>query len=81
MHKELDYSSTWTPANEDIFAFNPVTKTVYSGINQLLLSFSFIRKGHEFNRWITFKQATELNATVKKRRTQHPYNLCKLFIF
>lgn len=65
-HRKLDYTSTWTPANGDIFAYNPVTKTVYSGINQLLLSFSCIDKGYEFNRWITFKQASELNATVKK---------------
>ena len=65
-HKELNYTSTWTPANGDIFAFNPVTKTVYSGINQLLLSFSCIRKGYELNRWLTFKQIQELNASIKK---------------
>lgn len=65
-HKELNYTSTWTPANGDIFAFNPVTKTVYSGINQLLLSFSCITKGYELNRWLTFKQIQELNGSIKK---------------
>jgi antirestriction protein ArdC len=45
-----------------IQASNPVTKTVYSGVNRLVLEWS----GRADPRWLTFKQAQALKGQVKK---------------
>ncbi len=42
--------------------YNPVTKTRYKGINALNL----MTKSLEDNRWLTFKQATDLGMKIKK---------------
>jgi antirestriction protein ArdC len=66
-HKKLHYVSTWTPVHtSDTLASNPVSKTVYQGINQFLLGFRCMEKQYPVNRWMTFHQAEELKGKVIK---------------
>ena len=62
-HKNLDYSCNWTPS--EVMAKNVVTGRSYNGFNQLYLSFVASRH-YNFNRWITYLQGKNANATVKK---------------
>lgn len=62
-HKKLDYSCNWTPA--EVTAKNVITGRPYSGFNQIYLSFVASRQ-YGFNRWLTFRQGNNLNASVKK---------------
>jgi len=65
-HKVSNYSQSWYCLSSEAFARNIVTNHVYSGINQLLLS--YIKRKHKqpLNRWLTFKQIQKYNARIKK---------------
>jgi antirestriction protein ArdC len=65
-HKKLDYTSTWLPTHGEFIAYNPVSCHAYNGINILLLFISASIKGYKQNRWMTYKQALELGAYVRK---------------
>jgi len=62
-HRNLNYSCNWTPA--EVMARNVVTGRYYNGFNQVYLSFIASRY-YSFNRWLTFLQGKDLNATVRK---------------
>ncbi len=66
-HLESDKISYWLPPLEP-FANNPHSNTIYQMFNQLLLSFYYQSPftDYKLNRWMTFKQASELDAKVKK---------------
>lgn len=51
--------------------------TPYSGINLLMLWSSAIAGGFAAPIWMTFKQALELNARVRKGRERFPCCLCQ----
>lgn len=54
-------------ANEHLYAHNPVTKTVYSGINSLHLDFVRTHKLHsEDPRWLTYVNCTQNGYNVKE---------------
>lgn len=47
-------------------AYNAFSKNTYSGLNQLLLSFTTQVKNYAKNAWLTFNQINELGGTVTK---------------
>ncbi len=47
-------------------ANNPITETIYKGTNTLMLELVQSIEGYEHNMWITFKQAKNIGANVKK---------------
>lgn len=47
-------------------ARNPVSKTVYSGMNRMHLAWTSRLKGYRDNRWVTFRQAAEKGWHVRK---------------
>ena len=51
---------------EQGLAENPVSGTVYRGINQLLLGLMLSRRGFDKNHWLTFNQVKEQGGNVKK---------------
>ncbi|RYD71881.1 MAG: DUF1738 domain-containing protein [Sphingobacteriales bacterium] len=66
-HQVEKYTKTWIPLGAGgAMAQNPVSGTVYSGINQLLLSFEMAENGFPLNKWLTFKQVNELKGKVLK---------------
>ncbi len=65
-HQKTNYEKTWLSASGEIFASNPISKTVYNGLNQLCLSFLINRNSYTQNRWMTFKQGQSLGAKIKK---------------
>ena len=65
-HKQSNFSQHWYHLSEDIFARNIVTNHVYSGINQLLLSYIKRKQQYVYNRWLTFKQIQKYNARIIK---------------
>ncbi len=65
-HKKLEYTASWTPTHGEILAHNPVSKHVYTGLNQLYLCHITMKNGYRQNRWITFVQGSNLGAKVKK---------------
>ena len=46
--------------------YNPVTKTIYHGINNLLLNFIALEKGYSDPRWCTLKQANDNKWCINK---------------
>jgi antirestriction protein ArdC len=65
-HKQSNFSQSWYHLSEDIFARNIVTNHVYSGINQLMLSYIKRKQNYSYNRWLTFKQIQKYNAKIIK---------------
>ena len=59
-----DWSAGWNHASE--FPFNGKTHQKYKGANAILLWIIGELKGYGDPRWVTFNQATELGASVKK---------------
>lgn len=55
------WQKSWTPA-ENLAPRNPVSGTVYKGVNRLNLSLA----GYEDPRWMTFKQANDAGYRIKK---------------
>ena len=56
------------PWSEDVdsFAMNAGTRRPYRGINALLLSLEATSQGYPLNRWLTYRQATELGGQVER---------------
>jgi antirestriction protein ArdC len=66
-HKANNFSQSWYNLSGDsVFAKNIVSNHVYNGINQLLLNYLKSKYHFGFNRWLTFKQLSELNGKIKK---------------
>lgn len=66
-HKQNNYNESWISLSGDsIFAKNIVSNHVYSGINQLLLSYLKRKYKYTFNSWMTFKQLSALNGKIRK---------------
>jgi antirestriction protein ArdC len=65
-HQMTNYQKTWFSARGEIFASNPLSKTVYNGLNQLYLSFLINKNQYSQNRWMTFKQGRSAGAKIKK---------------
>lgn len=53
-------------------AKNATTGKAYRGINQFLLGMQLMQKKYLKNQWLTFKQAKDLNAKVKKGEKSSP---------
>lgn len=68
LNKSLTDSDSQIPwiCTKNGIAVNPVSKTVYDGINQLLLSYYLLEGNFGVNKWLTFKQAEQLNANIIK---------------
>lgn len=52
--------------------YNGKTNTAYRGLNALYLAFLGAIKGYKDSRWVTFNQAKELGASVKKGEKSSP---------
>ena len=66
-HKSSNFSQSWYNLSGDsVFAKNIVSNHVYNGINQLLLNYLKQKYHYKFNRWLTFKQLSELNGKIQK---------------
>jgi len=65
-HQKTNYEKTWLSASGEIFASNPISKTVYNGLNQLYLSFLINKNQYSQNRWMTFRQGQNTGAKIKK---------------
>ncbi len=52
--------------------YNGKTSTAYRGLNALYLAFLGASKGYKDTRWVTFNQAKELGASVKKGEKSAP---------
>lgn len=59
-------SALWDKAIHFGMPVNYKTKRAYTGINVPLFWIAAADKGHERNEWLTFKQAKEMGANVKK---------------
>jgi len=62
--KASNWVKPWIPVFDN--AINPASNSVYKGFNQIYLSFAKDEKSYKANKWVTFKQAKELGATVFK---------------
>lgn len=60
------WSRSWTSAVDLWRPNNHSTERPYRGVNVLLLAFACSRQGFGLNRWVTFRQALELDAHVRK---------------
>lgn len=58
----VPWRKTWAADSH----FNPVSKTVYRGINPFLLSLTAMERGYSDPRWMTFKQMTAKGGSFKK---------------
>lgn len=56
------WQKPWQPGEVGLMPMNPVSGVTYKGINRLMLMLS----GFSDNRWMTFKQAAEVGAHVRK---------------
>lgn len=56
------FQKPWDPGKVRLGPFNPVSGANYRGINALWLEL----RGHEDPRWMTYRQATQHNAQVRK---------------
>jgi antirestriction protein ArdC len=65
-HKESNFTQSWYNLSEEVFARNIVTHHIYSGINQLMLSYVKRKRKYPYNRWLTFKQIQKYNARIIK---------------
>ena len=66
-HKKSNYNSAWYSLSGDsIFAQNCVSKHTYSGINQLMLQYLRNKYNYSFNKWMTFKQLSQLCGRIQK---------------
>lgn len=61
----LNYQTCWINTKNG-FAINPFSKSVYDGINQLLLSIYILEENYTVNKWLTYKQAEEVKGKIKK---------------
>ncbi|PKP47548.1 MAG: hypothetical protein CVT95_05525 [Bacteroidetes bacterium HGW-Bacteroidetes-12] len=62
--KASNWVKPWLPVFDN--ALNPASNSVYKGFNQIYLSIMKDEKAYKANKWVTFKQAKELGATVLK---------------
>ena len=69
---QLSFTKTWFNNSAETLASNPISKTVYLGINQLVLSFTADEKGYTQNRWMTFRQGKSVGANVRKGEISEP---------
>lgn len=60
------YRQEWMKSAQNGFPFNAKTSARYNGINVLLLWNAALENGYSSNAWLTYKQATELGAQVRK---------------
>jgi len=65
-HKKLSFTKTWFPVSGEIFANNPVSGSVYQGLNQLILCFLAIKRGYTQNRWLTVNQSKQFDVYPRK---------------
>ena len=56
------WQKPWEPGHASYLPINPTTGRRYKGINTLYLS----SQGYSDNRWLTYNQATAINAQVNK---------------
>lgn len=64
-HINLNFTASWINVAGG-FPHNPASKTIYNGLNQLLLSYAFSKNKYAKNAWLTFIQVQQLKATIKK---------------
>ncbi|MBN2965256.1 zinc metallopeptidase [Sulfurospirillum sp. T05] len=63
----VPWEREWTARElQEGAAHNPITKTVYQGMNTLSLDTLKLEKGYASNAWLTYKQAKDLGAHVRK---------------
>lgn len=60
---------------------NAHSKREYKGVNWLLLSFIAMSKGYHLNRWLSVRQANELNGRIRKGEKASPVVLYKRTYF
>ncbi len=74
--KAGNWEREWISAGKEGNAYNPASGHIYSGINQILLSYKQEQKKYSLNRWLSFKQITERKGTVKpgERSTMVVFN-------
>jgi len=62
----VPWKQPWTGKASGIMPRNAITKRAYSGVNVLLLWCKAQERGYEVPEWMTFKQATDAGAYVRK---------------
>ena len=67
------------PWSQDVdLPMNAETRRPYHGINALLLSMEATSQGYALNRWLTYRQAEELGAQVRRGERGTAVVLCRL---
>ena len=66
----LKYQKSWFSVGN--MAKNPISNAFYTGFNQLYLSFIADDKNYSINKWLTFKQASELKGVIIKGEKATP---------
>jgi antirestriction protein ArdC len=68
----------WSEVASAGLAMNGVTSRHYNGVNALLLMMTAQAEGYADNRWLTFKQANDMGARVKKGSKSTPVYFFKM---
>jgi antirestriction protein ArdC len=64
--KAGNWQKEWISAGIDGHAYNPASGHIYSGVNQVLLSYIRENKNYPLNRWLSFKQVKDYKGTIKE---------------
>lgn len=70
---------TWLPLTG--LAYNPVSRHLYTSVNQLLLSFAIVQKNYEINNWLTFQQIKDAGGSVIKGEKATPVTFSEVIYF
>ena len=60
------YREQWMKSAQSGFPFNAKTNVKYNGVNVLLLWSAALENNYQSNAWLTYKQAAEMGAQVRK---------------
>jgi len=74
----VPWEKPWTAQElQEGAAHNPITKTVYQGMNTLTLDTLKLERSYSSNTWLTFNQAKELGGHVRKGEKSAPISFFK----
>jgi antirestriction protein ArdC len=74
----VPWACPWTQGHGSALPVNIFTRTPYRGINVLLLNMQTLSHGYSVNRWVTFKQANEMDARIRKGERSTPIVFFKM---
>lgn len=62
------WKQDWKVNKALLLPYNPISKSVYQGINRVYLGFGALENSYDDPRWVTFKQAQEKGFKLKKEQ-------------